>query len=56
VDPEDQPLVEALGRRLGPDRVVKLLDRCLDADYQIDRKVQLALIIEALVDALANVG
>jgi DNA polymerase-3 subunit delta' len=55
VDPEDQPLVEALARRLGPDRVVKLLDRCLDANYQIDRKVQLVLIIEALVDALANV-
>ncbi|HEV3144363.1 MAG TPA: DNA polymerase III subunit delta' [Gemmataceae bacterium] len=56
VDLEDRPAVEALARRLGPDRVVKLLDRCLDANYHIDRRVQLVLIIESLVDALTNVA
>jgi DNA polymerase-3 subunit delta' len=56
VDLEDHPAVEALARRLGTDRVVKLMDRSLDANYQIDRKVQLVLIIEALVDALTNAG
>jgi DNA polymerase III subunit delta' len=56
VDAEDRPAVEALARRLGTDRVVKLLDRCFDANYHIDRKVQLVLIIESLVDALTNAG
>jgi len=56
VDADERPAVEALARRLGPDRVVKLLDRCLDGMYHIDRKVQLVLIIESLVDALTNLG
>jgi DNA polymerase-3 subunit delta' len=54
VEPEDRRVLESLSSRLEPEAVLALLDRCLEADAQIDRRVQLVLIIEALVDALAG--
>ena len=52
--PEDRPAVEALAHRLGPDRLVRLLERCMEADEQIDRRVQLVLTLEAVLDALGR--
>jgi hypothetical protein len=31
-----------------------MLDRCLEADWQIERRAQLVLVLEALVDALGR--
>ena len=53
-DAEDRRALEAVARRAEPDRLLELLDRCLEADAQIDRRVQLVLILEALVDALGQ--
>jgi DNA polymerase-3 subunit delta' len=50
-DPAERSATEAFAGRLGPDRLLELMDRCLDADQQIDRKVQLVLVLEALADA-----
>ena len=44
---------QTLALHLGTDRLLKLVDRCLEAEMQIDRKVQLVLIIEALADSFA---
>jgi hypothetical protein len=43
--------VQELARRLGPDTLLGVLDRCLEADQQIDRRVQLVLVLEAFLDA-----
>src|SRR4029077_3986741 len=51
---EDQPLVESLARRLDGDRLIRLLERCMEADEQIDRRVQLVLTLEAVLDALGR--
>src|SRR5207245_2838128 len=51
-DPVDTPLIEQLAERLGPDGLLPRLERCLEADVQIERRVQLILVVEALVDAL----
>lgn len=51
--PEDRPALEALAQ-LGPDTLFELLERCLAADRQIDRRVQLVLVIEALLDAIGQ--
>jgi DNA polymerase-3 subunit delta' len=51
---EDQPALESLAHRLGPDRLVQLLERCLEAVEQIDRRVQLVLALEAVLDALGR--
>jgi DNA polymerase III subunit delta' len=41
----------AIADRLGPDRLLQLLERSLEADHHLDRKVQLVLALEALTDA-----
>jgi DNA polymerase III subunit delta' len=49
--------VEALGRlarRLGPEKLTAWADRVAEADLQVDRKVQVELVIEACADALAR--
>lgn len=51
---DERPNLEALARRAGPDRLLEALERCLEADRHIDRRVQLVLILEALMDALAQ--
>ena len=40
--------------RLGPDRLFTWIERATEADLQIDRKVQLELVIEAFADALVR--
>ena len=51
---DEVPALQALTQRVGPDHLLELLDRCLEADVQIDRRVQLVLILEALLDALGR--
>jgi DNA polymerase-3 subunit delta' len=52
VDPLDGPVFEHVAQKIGPDGLVQRLDRCLEADRQVDRKVQLVMALEGLVDAL----
>jgi DNA polymerase-3 subunit delta' len=51
---DELPGLEDLGKRVGPERLLELLERCLEGDAQIDRRVQLILILEALLDALGQ--
>src|SRR5207248_3176616 len=51
-DTADRAALEKIVSRLGPEQVSALLERCLEADEQIERRVQLSLIVEALFDAL----
>jgi DNA polymerase-3 subunit delta' len=51
---EDRPSLEALACRAGPDRLLEALERCLEADRQIERRVQLVLTLEGLMDALGQ--
>jgi DNA polymerase-3 subunit delta' len=51
---EDESLVRGLGERIDADVLLSALERCLEADAQIDRRVQLVLVLEALLDALAQ--
>lgn len=53
-EPEDQQLLQGLAARVTPIRLLALLERCLEADTQIERYAQLVLVIEALLDALGR--
>ncbi len=53
-DPGDLPFLQKLGQRVDPHRCIQILDRCLDADMHIDRRVQLVLAVEALVHELVD--
>jgi DNA polymerase-3 subunit delta' len=55
-EPEDVPVLQDLVMRTSPEQLLAILERCLDGDSQIDRRVQLVLVLEALVDALRGVS
>jgi hypothetical protein len=42
--------LRAYAARVGTDGIMELLERCVEADYQIARRVQLILVVEAVVD------
>jgi DNA polymerase-3 subunit delta' len=47
-DPADRRAVAELAKRLEPEDVFVLADRCLEADYQVRRKAYMPLILDAL--------
>ncbi|MBV8676245.1 MAG: DNA polymerase III subunit delta' [Planctomycetaceae bacterium] len=53
-DPDDLRASEALAARLDPEAVLVLADRCLDADYQIQRKAYMPLILDSLLHDLGT--
>jgi DNA polymerase-3 subunit delta' len=53
-DPNDLPFLQNLGNRLGSEQLLALLDRCLEAEFHLDRYVQLVLVLEGLLDALGQ--
>lgn len=52
--PDDLPVLAPLAERLGSEGILKLLERCIEADRQVERRVQLVLVLEALADALGR--
>lgn len=54
-DPGDRQAAEILAARLEPEDVLLLADRCLEADYQIQRRLLMILIIESLAHDLGKV-
>lgn len=54
VETDDLRIMRELANRLGTERLLELLDRCLEGDIHIDRRVQLELALEAMLDALGQ--
>lgn len=52
LEPNEASLLQGLGKRLGPELLMKWIDRCLEAEMHLDRKVQLILLVEGLIDSL----
>lgn len=53
-DKSEATTLEAVAQRLGPERLMGWIDRAAEADLQVDRKVQLELVIEAFADSLGR--
>jgi DNA polymerase-3 subunit delta' len=53
-DESDLALMQKLAKQVDTDQLLRMVDRCLEADLQIDRNVQLVLILEALLDFLSS--
>lgn len=49
LDPSEEGRLRAFADRLGPDRVLELIDRCVEADYHVERRVQLILVVESVL-------
>jgi hypothetical protein len=54
VEDQDLPAVEKLAGRANPEILLQLLERSLEANMHIDRRVALVLVLESLADALAS--
>jgi DNA polymerase III subunit delta' len=42
--------LRAFAARLGPDRLLELIDRCVEADAHVERRVQLILVVESVLE------
>jgi DNA polymerase-3 subunit delta' len=55
IDPADEPRLRAFARRLGANRIVELIEKCVEADYRVERRVQLILVIESVLEQFTRV-
>ncbi|MFO0809561.1 MAG: DNA polymerase III subunit delta' [Gemmataceae bacterium] len=53
VDGQATSDIDAVAKRLGEDGLMRRIERCLDAERHVERRVQLSLAIEGLVDSVA---
>jgi DNA polymerase-3 subunit delta' len=53
-DAEERKALATLAQRLDSEQLLDLIERCLEGDMHVDRRVQLVLLLEALTDALAE--
>ena len=53
-DESEARVLERVARRLGPEKLMAWIDRAAAADLQVDRKVQLELVVEAFADSLSR--
>jgi DNA polymerase-3 subunit delta' len=51
-DPRDGEIAQRITHRLDTEQLLRVIDRCLTASNQIDRRVMLALLVEGLFDSL----
>ena len=50
LDAAEEARLRAFAERLGPDRLLELLDKCVEADYHVERRVQLILVVESVLE------
>ena len=53
-DADGSRVLEGFAKRAGAERLMSMLERCLEGDAHIDRRVQLVLAVEALADSLGT--
>jgi DNA polymerase III subunit delta' len=46
----EEARLRSFADRLGPDRLLELIDRCVEADAWVDRRAQLILVIESVLE------
>lgn len=51
---DDLPLLEALSRQVDSELLLDWIDRCVESQVQLESFVQLVLVLEATIDALAR--
>lgn len=50
LDAAEGERLRAFAERLGPDRLLEIADRCVEADFHVERRVQLVLVIESVLE------
>ena len=50
LDAAEEERLRAFAERLGPERLLELADKCVEADFHVERRVQLVLVIESVLE------
>lgn len=50
LDPSEASRLRSFAERLGPEHLLELIDKCVEADYFIDRRVQIILVVESVLE------
>lgn len=50
LETQEQSRLRAFADRLGPDRLLDLIDKCVEADYLVERRVQIILVVESVLE------
>ena len=50
LDAAEASRLKAFADRVGTDGLMELLDRCVEADYHVERRVQLILVVESVIE------
>ncbi|MBA4186426.1 MAG: DNA polymerase III subunit delta' [Planctomycetaceae bacterium] len=54
IDATEESRLRAFAQRHGPDRLLELIEKCVEADYRVERRVQLILVIESVLEQLTK--
>jgi DNA polymerase-3 subunit delta' len=49
-EPEDERRLKPFSQRLGASRLIELIEKCLEADLRVERRAQLILVIESVLE------
>jgi DNA polymerase-3 subunit delta' len=50
INPEDEARLRTFAQRVGTDRLLELIEKCVEADYRVEGRVQLVLVIESVLE------
>ncbi len=53
-DAAEESRLKVFAQRYGPDRLLELIEKCVEADYRVERRVQLILVIESVLDQMLS--
>jgi DNA polymerase-3 subunit delta' len=56
LDAKEATRLQAFADRVGPAGLLELLDRCVEADFHVERRVQLILIVESVVEKFTRLA
>ncbi len=52
--PNEQALLRTLAEQAPTEAILAMIERCLEAEVQLDRYIQLGLVLEGLMDSLVQ--
>jgi DNA polymerase III subunit delta' len=56
VDGAEEARLRAFAERVGTDGLMELLDKCVEADFHVERRVQLILVVESVLEKFSRLG
>lgn len=56
LDATEAARLKAFADRVGPDGLMELLDKCVEADFYVERRVQLILVVESIVEKFTRLA